>query len=89
MFPAHAGMNRPMTCSSVEPISVPRSRGDEPPSRDLIESAVWVFPAHAGMNRRVTGTVPIPHRVPRSRGDEPEVIQLLNQLKPCSPLTRG
>ena len=71
MFPAPAGMNRPVTSLVGLRLRVPRASGDEPliPSCDF--AVIPVFPAPAGMNHVEIGIGDIPGRVPRASGDEP------------------
>ena len=68
MFPAHAGMNRPVASLQGE-LHVPRTRGDEPRAIGF-----FMFPAHAGMNRPPYNLLNSIGNVPRTRGDELLVV---------------
>ena len=50
MFPARAGMSRPIALLVLVLICVPRASGDEPAVAKASEAA-GVFPARAGMSR--------------------------------------
>ena len=63
MFPAHAGMNRPVRKYQSETFT------------ELVldfGGAGLMFPAHAGMNRGTKTRIYHYVHVPRTRGDEPE-----------------
>ena len=66
MFPAGAGMNRPILGIRGNSCRVPRRRGDEPLSTFVSGSAV--FPAGAGMNRRMHGPLAGSECSPQARG---------------------
>ena len=89
MFPAPAGMNRTQPRCELNEAGVPRTRGDEPMSRQPYAIGDYVFPAPAGMNRIHWEAVAHDQCVPRTRGDEPQVQDSLAQALECSPHPRG
>ena len=89
MFPACAGMNRPLQ-GGVYPFGcVPRMRGDEPRVRNPLTVWLDVFPACAGMNRWSGCGMSDDKCVPRMRGDEPAVLEETSDDSGCSPHARG
>ena len=71
MFPAPAGINRPVTCATSSIESVPRASGDKPSRAVTLMSRQKVFPAPAGINRYVIDQDADGNRVPRASGDKP------------------
>ena len=53
MFPAGAGMNRIDADVSPTEENVPRRRGDESSSFNVLSKTIFMFPAGVGMNRCV------------------------------------
>ena len=52
-------------------MSLPRTRGDEPPPNGVDLSGEVVCPAHAGMSPDPLRTRTVNASLPRTRGDEP------------------
>ena len=73
-FPARAGMNRRSAARQLSrgPVTVPRTRGDEPSLWDAateVRPPSTPFPARAGMNRlSMMAIVHIADRSPHARG---------------------
>ena len=76
VFPASAGMNRPISWWATAWWRVPRERGDEPITGDDFNAVEGVFPASAGMNRCCNLCRIRSRCVPRERGDEPKQSNL-------------
>ena len=89
MFPACAGMNRPIPPVKGFAIYVPRVRGDEPGISRMDRSGDAMFPACAGMNRPKAPSPILRAYVPRVRGDEPIGHVGRGRWWICSPRARG
>ena len=64
-------MNRWLKAQGVRFVSVPHSRGDEPPREKYHDKKFWAFPTAVGMNRYEDSEKIRLASVPHSRGDEP------------------
>ncbi|EHG0198121.1 hypothetical protein J1J99_000414 [Salmonella enterica subsp. enterica serovar Napoli] len=51
VFPAPAGINRPLIANALTVIGVPRASGDKPGAQVWPQVVADVFPAPAGINR--------------------------------------
>ncbi|EHH0584678.1 hypothetical protein J7D79_001957 [Salmonella enterica] len=71
VFPAPAGINRPISTCLAFLGSVPRASGDKPRMNNLLLENSSVFPAPAGINLTNAQFVDNKVGVPRASGDKP------------------
>ena len=82
-------MNQRKKEKKGEERSVPRTHGDEPRERELIDHGAEVFPVPTGMNRLIVKGAAGLKGVPRTHGDEPNTPVDKYKVNGCSPYPRG